>query len=483
MGKDSSISWTNHTFNPWWGCAKVSEACNICYAKIDAHRRGHDVWGKNAERRFFGDTHWAEPLKWNRDAASAGIRSRVFCASMADVFEDRPDLVIHRERLWRLIADTPWLDWLLLTKRPENVLKMVPWGNDWPTNVWLGATVENQKCADERMPHLVKCPAKVRFMSSEPLLGPLDLSSWIKPGMPSPIHLIIAGGESGAIAECRPTHPDWFRSLRDFSAANSIAFHFKQWGCWVPAEPALEKKGRPEMQLSEPSPVRMLGMNKLSTGRLLDGKVHDELPASVATLSVQPAPALNDDDLAYLASRESIVREGLTGTIVAAIALREIRTYMDGKLWRSSHGSFPGYIRDKWAYAKAHVYRLLASGKLIHEIETKANAEKSPRGDWLPSCESHMRPLKDIPKAKRADCWMSIVAKIPPAELTENYVKTETAKFAEAIGVAISKPKAKSPPAKVKAADFLEKLRAVVQEMPTASEINAILAQVDPYLV
>ena len=154
MAKNSRIEWTTHTFNPWWGCVKLSPACKHCYAESWARRVGKSVWGTKAPRRFFGDKHWSEPLKWNNEAAHAGIRARVFCASMADVFEDRDELDVWRERLWRLIAETPALDWLLLTKRPDLVSKKTPWGKNWPSNIWLGTTVENQRWANKRLPVL-----------------------------------------------------------------------------------------------------------------------------------------------------------------------------------------------------------------------------------------------------------------------------------------------------------------------------------------
>src|SRR5688572_13560706 len=132
MGKNSPIEWTHHTFNPWWGCTKVSPACDHCYAEAWARRVGAKVWGSRAGRRFFSDNHWREPIRWNTAAAEMKARQRVFCASMADVFEPRPDLDGSRARLWELIRQTPWLDWLLLTKRPEHVLTVVPWTMKWP---------------------------------------------------------------------------------------------------------------------------------------------------------------------------------------------------------------------------------------------------------------------------------------------------------------------------------------------------------------
>lgn len=121
MAKNSSIEWTDHTFNPWWGCAGVSPGCDNCYAEAWAKRVGEDIWGARKPRRFFGEKHWCEPLKWNDEAQKQGHRRRVFCASMADVFELRSDLDPWRDRLWVLIDQTPWLDWLLLTKRPQDI--------------------------------------------------------------------------------------------------------------------------------------------------------------------------------------------------------------------------------------------------------------------------------------------------------------------------------------------------------------------------
>src|SRR5206468_8037213 len=179
MGKNSSIEWTHHTFNPWWGCTKVSPGCKHCYAETFSHRLGMAIWGVRNERRFFSEKHWREPLRWDREASKTGRRGRVFCASMADVFEARADLNSWRERLWALIDATPNLDWLLLTKRPDQIATKVPWRKNWPDNVWLGTTAENQLWAGRRIPILLKHPAAVRFASCEPLLGPVDLSSWL----------------------------------------------------------------------------------------------------------------------------------------------------------------------------------------------------------------------------------------------------------------------------------------------------------------
>lgn len=325
MGK-TKIEWCHFTFNPWWGCAKVSPACAHCYAERDAARFGTE-WGEKAERRFFGDKHWSEPLKWDRAAAKAGERHRVFCASMADVFEDRRDLDDARERLWILITMTPHLDWLLLTKRPENILRLggpgkkgarlfFEEGGKAPDNVWIGTTVEDQERAELRIPHLLRVPARIRFLSCEPLLGPIDLRKWTEPPngicgpcdagyptsctCPDNIHWVIAGGESGHGA--RPMHPDWVREIRTHCAWVKIPFFFKQWGEWAPIKPEPDaefhggfayqshKGGRASLQGhiemrkvvkvgggSEEALMELAG--KKAAGRLLDGVVYDAVPS------------------------------------------------------------------------------------------------------------------------------------------------------------------------------------------------------------
>ena len=272
--ENSSIEWTDHTFNPWWGCTKVSPACDHCYAEVWARRTGHAVWGANAPRRALSDATWQLPLKWDRAAARDGRRARVFCASMADVFEWGHGLNAARDRLWVLIEATPNLDWLLLTKRPHLVRRLTPWDR-WPDNVCVGATVENQRYARKRIRFLVDVPCKYRFLSCEPLLGPVDLSTWI-----DDLHWVIAGGESGAHA--RPSHPDWVRSLREQCRDRDVAFHFKQWGNWAPL--ALEQAG-------PGATVSFSRMSKRDAGRVLDGETWNELPRGYSPLAVRGSPA------------------------------------------------------------------------------------------------------------------------------------------------------------------------------------------------
>lgn len=275
MAKNSKIEWTHHTFNPWWGCTKISPGCDFCYAESWALRVGSDVWGAHSDRRFFSEAHWKEPLRWNSEAASEKKRRRVFCASMADVFENRTELDAWRIRLWELIEQTSWLDWLLLTKRPSLVARYAPWGKNWPQNVWLGTTVESQELADQRLPKLVELPAAVRFLSCEPLLGPLELSPYLKE-----IDWIIAGGESGSRA--RPMNPEWVRSLRDQCLEYEVPFHFKQWGHWHPVNPS-EFRRTVKMQDSSGNEIWMAPLGKTNSGRDLDGRQWDELPTILET--------------------------------------------------------------------------------------------------------------------------------------------------------------------------------------------------------
>jgi protein gp37 len=231
MGRASGIEWTDATFNPWWGCVRVSPACAHCYAERDAKRYRHRVWGEDAPRRFLSEQHWRGPLRWNRDAAEIGIPLKVFCASMADVFEEHPALQPWRERLWELVGQTPWLDWQILTKRPENVEAMVPWRNLWPANVWLGVSIENMRFT-WRADMLRQIPAAIRFVSVDPLLGSLfgPPRRNRRPLNPEGIDWVIVGGESGPRA--RPTDIAWIREVHAGCVENGVAFFLKQLGGW-----------------------------------------------------------------------------------------------------------------------------------------------------------------------------------------------------------------------------------------------------------
>ncbi|SNR87539.1 phage Gp37/Gp68 family protein [Hymenobacter mucosus] len=284
MGRDTTIEWAHHTFNPWRGCEKVSAGCKNCYAETQSKRNPLVLgeWGPAGRRAPAAENYWKLPLQWNEEAQQAGERRRVFCLSLGDVFEDRDELRPWRLRLLMLIRETPHLDWLLLTKRPELTLEGLsyafatspfmhpvgPWLYNWingepPANVFLGTSVENQTQADIRLQWLLSVPAVLHFVSMEPLLGPVDLtririsdeifgfrhpltgctlpaletaeqSAFDHPAnvLPYCLDWVIVGGESGAKA--RPIHPDWVRSLQQQCHEAQVSFMFKQWGEFVP---------------------------------------------------------------------------------------------------------------------------------------------------------------------------------------------------------------------------------------------------------
>lgn len=231
MGTTTGIAWCDSTFNPWLGCIRVSPACDHCYAAALSwrtgrrDRHGRDLWDPHARRVRTSLDYWRAPLRWNRDALAAGRRHRVFCASMADVFDNRAPST-WRADLWQLIRSTPAVDWFCLTKRPQNIAGMLPadWGHGW-TNVWLGTTAENQIEATRRIPYLMAIPAAARFLCIEPMLEAIDLSSWL-----GELDWLIVGGESGVGNRARPMHPDWVRDLRDQVRAAGGALFLKQVG-------------------------------------------------------------------------------------------------------------------------------------------------------------------------------------------------------------------------------------------------------------
>ncbi|WP_323009503.1 phage Gp37/Gp68 family protein [Paracoccus sp. (in: a-proteobacteria)] len=333
MAENSRIEWTHHTFNPWIGCTKVGLGCDHCYAEAWDSRglqQRETRWGPHAARTRTSVAYWRQPLKWNResrDNALCGLpRPRVFCASLADVFDNHPSIQPEwRADLWALIKATPNLDWMLLTKRPGNIGNMLPVPFDFDRlypNVWLGCTVVNQAETDRDIPKLLAVPAAVRFLSMEPLLGPVDLTLDGLVCLPCPnaadglhmdpetgayeccsmcdytglsdewgIDLVIVGGESGRGA--RPMHPDWARSLRDQCHAAGVAFHFKQWGEWGPRRAAYQQDlldarksliVKPDGGITSglmaygPDAWVLDKVGKKAAGRLLDGRTWDEMP-------------------------------------------------------------------------------------------------------------------------------------------------------------------------------------------------------------
>ncbi len=374
MAETTKIEWTDCTFNPWIGCTKVHEGCRHCYAEADMdHRRGRARWGPQGTRSVTSESYWKQPLAWNRKAEKEGRRLKVFCASLADVFEDwggpmsdaqgrhmvhtphgwhpeideqlegasRVTMSDVRARLFALMDATPNLDWLLLTKRPENILRMWPerrdvayipeagrmndYGLNRRENVWLLTSVSDQASADKQIPELMHCRnlSPVLGLSIEPLLGPINLNRKVliddgrvvnfvdpltgrycfngrdEPGMDS-LDWIIVGGESGP--QARPMHPDWVRTIRDQCQAAGVPFFFKQWGEWRP-----EKEYGPtggvigqlqKWTIAASTDGKCIGrerwrahsldgncyvmdrVGKSAAGRLLDGREWNEMPVA-----------------------------------------------------------------------------------------------------------------------------------------------------------------------------------------------------------
>ena len=267
MADTTNISWADSTFNPWLGCTRVSDACKRCYAAAWAKRSGLVQWDNNPRRRT-STQKWKEPRKWQREAAAFqerhGRSRRVFCASLADVFDNKAEAE-WRDDLWALIRECDDLIWMLLTKRPQNIAKMLP--TFWPQiqdHVWLGTTVENQEEAARRLPALMDIDGCLKFLSCEPLLGHVRLDAvqvgghlmdyvnavWYGPrsspigepdGVCQQVDWVLCGGESGPGA--RPMDPDHARALRDQCRKVGIPFHFKQWGGRTPTAGGHELDG------------------------------------------------------------------------------------------------------------------------------------------------------------------------------------------------------------------------------------------------
>lgn len=350
MSTETGIGWTDSTFNPWMGCSKVSPACDHCFAQTLVEGRFKRAeWGPGKPRVRTSATNWKLPLQWEREHEAFyrehGRNRRVFCASLADVFDNEVDPA-WRADLFRLIAATPHLTWQLLTKRIGNAAKMIfeahadavfnHSASAWPwANVWLGATICNQQEADRDIPKLLSVPAAKRFLSIEPMLGAIDLTdvreaigtrgrvchrNTIEAKNANPAHAelvaalgpdypyeridwVIAGGESGPHA--RPSHPDWFRSLRDQCAAAGVPFFFKQWGEWLPRSACyhvnehgkslsdidpgakqwpciritrLGRNGRDLANAGDGGDVYMQMVGTKASGNLLDGVKHEAFP-------------------------------------------------------------------------------------------------------------------------------------------------------------------------------------------------------------
>ncbi|MDN7430813.1 phage Gp37/Gp68 family protein [Burkholderia sp. AU45388] len=347
MTEISKIEWCDRTWSPWEGCQKVGPGCDHCYAEgMNRWLRRGENWGPGAPRRTYGPTHWQKPLRWNAQALAACQQLKVF-PSVCDPFDNAAP-VGARVAFGRLILATPSLVWLLLTKRIGNARAMLDemFLGGAPANVWLGATVVNQLEADRDIPKLLTTPASLRFLSLEPLLGPVDLESVAWPGIeghrvdvlrggywnqapyiagapsaalnapkggftnhsdfPSTIDWVITGGESGRGA--RISHPVWTRQLRDQCDRAGVPFFFKQWGQWMPGVEAtnaqldaarsgawVKRTGHvhdgTDPTAFDEGDAHMLSVGKKLAGRVIHGVKHHAFPNPSRQMTVPPASA------------------------------------------------------------------------------------------------------------------------------------------------------------------------------------------------
>lgn len=263
MGENSAISWCQHTWNPWIGCQKVSPACDGCYAEALMDKRyGRVEWGPHGKRIRTSAANWKEPFRWDRKAAAEGTRPFVFCLSLGDIFDNRVPSSWRRDA-FDVQRATPHLIYLLLTKRPQNAIAMCEEAGGLPPNAAIGTTTENQQQLNLNAPALLRAKSELNplfvFLSCEPLLGPLDLWLYIDPLrlFRSRVDWVITGGETDQGGhKARPTQPQWLRDIRDQCARAEVPYHHKQNGEWF--------------------------TSKKRSGRLLDGREHNDLPRVAA---------------------------------------------------------------------------------------------------------------------------------------------------------------------------------------------------------
>lgn len=283
MAENSAISWTRHTWNPWMGCTKVSPACDGCYAEALMDKRyGKVQWGNHPRIRTGAHT-WNDPMRWQRQAEKDGDRPFVFCASLADIFDNQVDPQ-WRADAFDVMRKTPRLVYLLLTKRPQNIVRLADAAGGLPENAAIGTTVEDQKRADINLPALQVAKIELRplftFGSFEPLLGPIIIRPAFMPDW------IITGGETDQGGhKARPTHPDWFRMLRDQAADAGVPFHHKQNGEWLAWGQVMADGTENYLSYGkQPDFFRQQGgeifskVKKARSGRMLDGVTHDAFP-------------------------------------------------------------------------------------------------------------------------------------------------------------------------------------------------------------
>lgn len=314
MGEQTAISWTDHTWNPWIGCTKVSPACDGCYAAAlmgDQGRYKRVVWGepgKGAGTRVeTSSATFNAPLKWDRAARAAGVKRFVFVASLADIFDNEVPIE-WLAKVFAMMRRTPNLIYLALTKRPQLIVKRFKAacpGEDWPENVFAGTTTEDQTRLDLNAPALLKAKSALGipsvFLSMEPLLGPVRLRAVKYDQHPASfgkldaltkgVDWVITGGETDQGGhKARPTHPDWLRAIRDACEAAGVPYHHKQNGEWTSGEgwyadhpvslPLRTLRDGEWTDDGNADGEVVVRIGKKAAGRLLDGVLHDAMPGA-----------------------------------------------------------------------------------------------------------------------------------------------------------------------------------------------------------
>jgi len=446
--EDTKIESAKHTFNPWIGCTNISEGCKNCYAKASEATRLHRVvWGKGQARKKNSPAVWARPHVWEKEAKESGENPIIFCASVADIFDEEVNDK-WRDELFDLIKKCPSLRWCLLTKRSEKMLSYKRQIESIP-HVIMGVTAENQARFDERVPDLLKIQTK-RYISMEPLLGPIRMGKAAKD-----LHWIMLGGEATTDGiSARPMHAEWVRSVRDECQAAGVPFFFKQWGGRSPAE-------------------------KKHKGKLLDGKVWRLPPKGYSFPYHKPLNARNQ---ALLEKLEKLVTEGIRGSIVAAKALWKIKSHDSGTLWKTAgYKTFQEYCKATWNYGAAHTYRLADAGQFVEDLEDSPIGEKV-----LPRNEAQIRPVLDLPMERRIEFWKEKIIDLGPDQITARTISKAVEGFIVEKKLPKKKKREIKPPTrrvlKERTAHTLNRLKLLTKDHRNGTAIQDLLGRVDDLL-
>ncbi|MDD5349316.1 MAG: DUF5131 family protein [Chthoniobacteraceae bacterium] len=374
MAKYSSVEWADHTFNPWIGCTKVSPGCTQCYAEAEGMRQGGAAWGRGKPRVRSSKAAWSLPPRWNQEAMEGRRRRRVFCAGLSDVFDAEADPA-WRADLWKLIRRTPFLDWLLLTKRPENIAAMLPgdWGGGW-ANVCLMTSVEDQE-RTARIPVLLEVPARFRGVAVEPLLGPVKVAAkWLKQ-----LDWVVAGPETGG--QARPTNAAWVRALQKQCATARVRFFFTKRG----------------------------------SGMDLDGRVSQRSPFGRSIPEREIVPPLTPEERHRLRCCEKTIRAGMGTFVAVGTALMEIR---NARLYRQSYPSFEAYVHAVLALTRPRAYQLIDSAQVMRDLSAIVDIPA------LPQNEGQARELcRWKTPQERAEKWRRVLTAAGDGPVTAKFIR------------------------------------------------------------